>query len=80
MCEAPNNPPIRGGEFSNLFHGSAPRNADVVLVAQQSSCIGDFDFKTMLHLNHNLCMFVSVDTFMKRRISHYPNRVFSVTS
>ena len=50
MCEAPNNPPIRGGEFSNLFHGSAPRNADVVLVAQQSSCIGDFDFKTMLHL------------------------------
>ena len=50
MCEAPNNTPIRGGEFSNLFNGSAPRNADVVLVVQQSSCIEDFDFKTILHL------------------------------
>ena len=50
MCEAPNNPPIRGGESSRLFHSSAPRNADVVLVVQQNSCIEDFDFKRILHL------------------------------
>lgn len=50
LCEAPNSPPLRGGEFSNFFDGSAPRNADVVLVVQQSSCIEKFDFKTILHL------------------------------
>ena len=50
MCEAPDSSQIRGGEFSNFLDGSAPRNADVVLVVEQSRCIGDFDFKTIVHL------------------------------
>ena len=49
-CQTPAKQKIPGGEFSNLFEGSAPREADIVLVVQQSSCIGNFDFKTILHL------------------------------
>ena len=49
-CQTSEQSETLGGESSNFLDGSAPRQADVVLVVQQSSCVGKFDFKTILHL------------------------------
>ena len=49
-CETSAQSRTLGGETSNFMAGSAPRQADIVVVVQQSSCVEKFDFKTMLHL------------------------------
>ena len=49
MCEDQEEA-IKGGEFSNYFDNTAPRNADIVLVLQHGPCLSNFNFQMLLHL------------------------------
>ena len=49
-CEVSGKPLVRGGDFTDFMDSSAPKDADVIFVFQQGSCLDQFHFKTIIQL------------------------------